>query len=71
MTTHTIGYAYPTSQIATVLKQHRAGCWYFELGPLRIRCDDYADALRKAAAFKSQPDRWSTDHPLNAAFAPQ
>lgn len=67
MNKHHIGYAYPTSDIATQLK-FRDGCFYYESGLTTIGFSSYQEALEHATVVGTNPSRFSMDHPKNQHF---
>lgn len=65
---HKISYAYPSSTSATRLGRGKTGCYVLEVTGKAQATDSYADAVEKAQAQGTTPNRWSMDHPLNARF---
>lgn len=74
--THTIFYAYPTSDFAEQAGGHGFVVTYIDPetighandGITLRRFDSYSDALAFASTLGTEPDRWSIDHPKNASL---
>ena len=62
---HSIGYAYPTSDYAKKLGTHGVDV---ELGAKLLPMASYADAIANVQTHRTEPDRWSMDHPANASY---
>jgi hypothetical protein len=65
MTTHTIAYAYPTSDQAVKMGKHGV---YIEHAGKITPMPTYEAAIAHAATLGTLPDRWSMDHPANSTF---
>ena len=64
---HYVGYAYPTSTMASRLNRAKDGCWFLRVeGRPDAGFSSRENAVAAAAAAGTKPDRWSVDHPANA-----
>lgn len=65
---HTICYAYPSSPLACKLKRGMTGCYVVQTVGAELPFEGYDSAKGHADSLGTTPQRWSMDHPLNAAF---
>ncbi len=65
VTAHEISYAYATSTNASVLGFEKTGCFVFETESTFIGVATLAEAKQLATDAKTDPTRWSLDHPHN------
>lgn len=70
---HEISYAYPSSDLAEKMGKHGYMVIYGKEDKTTStqtisRFDEYADALAFAQSLKTDPARWSIDHPNNQKF---
>lgn len=65
---HYLGYAYPTSIMASRLKRARTGCFFVQRIDGTTPAASFAEALQVAAQQPTVPHRWSMDHPFNLRY---
>lgn len=66
---HELGYAYPSSKLATQLGHGRSGCFTVKVGDTILPAKTYSDAKAAVERLGTVPGRWSWDHPQNRHLA--
>lgn len=65
---HTIGFAYASSIMSREMKKAGTGAYYYQSKSTRASFDTYAEALEYARKKRTEPSRWSLDHPANSTL---
>lgn len=63
---HVIGYAYPSSTLATQLGFAKSGCFTVQVAGTLAPAKTYNDARAAVKRLGTTPGRWSWDHANNS-----